>query len=222
MLRRNHVSPRCIALLSLLSPLLIPRCGPPLPLLLSAAALVLHHSEKLPPSSLCRWALWSRNLPQTVEPPCLEHPSSCATHCHGPPWRQLSPVPLQNSRHLLAQRADASWLANPAINAGNRSTNLALASTSARDVPPWEACASESPTTPLPQIECPPYWLPPRPTAPTSYAALRWESSRRPCPWRNGQAPPCPPRGPQAQLAFGLASCGRNEQWPLAISNGFS
>jgi hypothetical protein len=65
--RSNRVSPRCTALLSLLLALLVPCCGPPLPPLLSTAALLLRHFGKLPPSSLCQRALRSRNLPQTVD-----------------------------------------------------------------------------------------------------------------------------------------------------------
>jgi hypothetical protein len=137
----NRVSLRCTCLLSLLSPPLILHCGLPLPLLLSTTALLLCHFEKLPPSSLHRWAPRSRILPRTIEP------------AHS--------APLRHNRHLLPHRADASSLTDPAIDACNRSTGLASASTSARDAPPWEAHAGESPTAPLLQIKCPPHRLPP-------------------------------------------------------------
>jgi hypothetical protein len=172
-----RVLPRCLpcrALLRCRCYLPAYSCGPPLPPLLLTVALLLRHSEKLPPSSLRCPPPRSKNLPQIAhrreEPPEASRgcPSSAsvAPHCG-----QRASDSEPDCRHLPKMGTGTVLLSEPPaklLESLRRPAPLAYSHPSA---PSWRLNPGESPTAPPPQIECPPSRHPPRPAPSTGLAA---------------------------------------------------
>jgi hypothetical protein len=154
-----HYGPLLPPLLSTVALLL-----PPLPLI---AALLLCHSEKLPPSSLRRPSPRSKNLPQNahhreelLEASRGRSPSASAVPRCGQHASESEPV----YRHLPKLITGIVLLSEPPAKLLDGLRREAPPAYSRPSTPSWRLNPGESPTAPPPQIECPPSRHPPRPT----------------------------------------------------------
>jgi hypothetical protein len=147
-----RVLPRCLpchALLHCRYYLPAYHCSPPLPPLLSTAALLLRHSEKLPPSSLRCPPPRSRNLPQIAhrreEPPEASRgrtPSASAVPRCGQHASDSEPV----CRHLPKLGTGTVLLSDPPAKLLHGLRHSAPPAYSRPSAPSWRLNPGESPT----------------------------------------------------------------------------
>jgi hypothetical protein len=106
-----------------------------------------------------------------------------------PPRAPLSPVSVRPGQHLPELGTGVVLLSDPQAKLLNGLRRPAPLAYSRPSVPSWRLSPGESPTAPLPQIECPPSQHPPRPTPTTGLAAGHQNRPEPPPPERHERAP---------------------------------